>query len=439
MPEPKNFHSGSNKDQSRESRPAEKKPEETGEAPSSHDLAASFRGSEKEKAAWLDDEEKTKEERLAEIEKKEEKKEDLKEEEKKEEEKLEVEEGEVIEEKGDEKIEEKSAEKMEGEVKQKMAGAGAASAEDVMLEEEKTGGEGLGGRLDKVLKEANLSRKHLYFCCFGLMVIVFLVIGAIFGVKFFLKLAREEKVEVAEEEIVEEEVKEEIEEQEGAEEVKEEITVSEKKYWVDPSLYSGILLGELTEVSGPTGVEEGIAIGEEKELVSENELVEQVEHLKKLWNALDTDLFTLLDQSQNRSWTLEEHIKDLEELYQEGLEKLNALKETNASLAVSYEENKLGKETSEEQFFISLKKMEGLKVLDYLTQFIEVSGEQVEIKANYKAREKLISFYQIILQRMKDRISDIKYNREALIKGVKVVDIAGSDIDLILQEAELSE
>ena len=67
-----------------------------------------------------------------------------------------------------------------------------------------------------------------------------------------------------------------------------------------------------------------------------------------------------------------------------------------------------------------------------------VRGEQVvNIRAQYLARLKLVEYYELVLTSMERRINDIDLNEEALIKGIQVVEIAGSDLDLIIQEDEL--
>ena len=53
-------------------------------------------------------------------------------------------------------------------------------------------------------------------------------------------------------------------------------------------------------------------------------------------------------------------------------------------------------------------------------------------KARYKAIGNMTHMYGQILRKMRVRIRDIELNREALITGVKVFDVKGSDLELIL-------
>ena len=65
--------------------------------------------------------------------------------------------------------------------------------------------------------------------------------------------------------------------------------------------------------------------------------------------------------------------------------------------------------------------------------FIEITQEQVELKAKLAAMSKLYEYYEIELIDIKLRLDAIAKNREALISGVAVTQTPGVDLDLIRQ------
>jgi chromosome segregation ATPase len=91
----------------------------------------------------------------------------------------------------------------------------------------------------------------------------------------------------------------------------------------------------------------------------------------------------------------------------------------------------------EETFFNAIENLRGKESNELLIQFIQTSQNQIEVKAEYNALTKLKGMYETAVSNMDARIKDIEANRRALIEGVKVVDIKGSDIDLIIEEGAL--
>lgn len=72
--------------------------------------------------------------------------------------------------------------------------------------------------------------------------------------------------------------------------------------------------------------------------------------------------------------------------------------------------------------------------MENLNDFVDVSQEQVEIKAQYQSRQKLYELIYNALLYLNARIEDVTLNKEALVKGVQVVDVRGSDLELIFDE-----
>ena len=72
----------------------------------------------------------------------------------------------------------------------------------------------------------------------------------------------------------------------------------------------------------------------------------------------------------------------------------------------------------------------------HFEDIIEYFFKNRNIQENQKAK-KLIEYLKIADESMQLRARDVDLNEEPLIKGVRVVEVQGSDLDLILQESEL--
>lgn len=159
--------------------------------------------------------------------------------------------------------------------------------------------------------------------------------------------------------------------------------------------------------------------------------------LLKLQNSFSTDIHQMLDDSRDREETLEVHLRDLQEVYQESVDTLSDVNEEKDDLKVQFNAITTQKETLEKDFFVSLEQLEGNKANDLLNSFIETSKRQTELKAEYNALNKVSTLFDTAISNMDARIKDIQFNKKALIEGVQVVDITGSDLDLIIQEGDL--
>ena len=174
-------------------------------------------------------------------------------------------------------------------------------------------GEDGSGIMD-LLREANLSPRHLRFCCGGIF-LVLLLIGFIFGgLKFSQWLSdRPEKVDSEPTVVIEEPEQVEPDDDDDSPFVE----IDEIKY-TDGTVYAGLMLGqELTEED--PAVEAGEILGEE--LVSNDSLALAITTFAELFDALQVDVNELLDQSRDRQDTLDDYVSELKYLsYRGGLE-----------------------------------------------------------------------------------------------------------------------
>jgi hypothetical protein len=159
--------------------------------------------------------------------------------------------------------------------------------------------------------------------------------------------------------------------------------------------------------------------------------------LTRLQNAFKTDIDELLSKADDREVVLEKHIKELEDVLQEAIETQNLINERKDEIKVEYNQVSTLKDQYEKDFFNAMDKLEGTEANSILIEFIDASKRYTALKAEYSALDKTSKLFDTAVKNMDARIKDIEYNRSALIKGVKVVDIKGSDLNLIIDETEL--
>jgi hypothetical protein len=255
------------------------------------------------------------------------------------------------------------------------------------------------------------------------------LVGLIFGGVRFVQWWGDRPERVKPVEVVEEPVQEEpVEDPSTFTEIDDEL-----KY-IDGTVYSALMLGEYEPEEDPA-VDAGGLLGEE--LVSDDSLATSINLFSELFQALQVDVQDLVNQSSDRRDTLEDYTNQLKYLSSRGQTELEDLRTYTDNLARQFEEVEAEKNLFEERFFEDLANLDSYGATANLNEFI-VHGEQiVSIRAQYLARLKMIEYYELVLDAMERRITDIELNEEAIVKGIQVVEIQGSDIDLIIQEDEL--
>ncbi len=298
------------------------------------------------------------------------------------------------------------------------------------------------GGIMGMLEDANLSPRHLRFCFGGVLVLALiaaLIFGGWYGVSKVDWGGLFERSESDREEVVE--VEEEVEDQEDVESEEEaadngfESEEFAAQYgFLDGTVFSGILIGEeVAEDDGATSAGEDLGL----ELVTDDSLAVLISDFSEMYEALQVDVQALLDQSRDRQETLDDYTHELNYLLYVGRNNLEQLQEDNDYLVEQYSEAEGEKDIYEERFFEKMQVLDSYGSVAALNDFIAEAEYVVNLRAQYQAREKLITYYDEVITALEARVTDIQLNEEALVKGVQVVDIIGSDIDLILEESDL--
>lgn len=183
-----------------------------------------------------------------------------------------------------------------------------------------------------------------------------------------------------------------------------------------------------------TGIEVGANLGEEFLKYTGADFQQKILTLREMQNAFETDIYQMMDASQDRYLVLINHINLMKLLEQKAILNIRELGVQAGELKSKYDESTALKAARENEFFARLKELNPMASESALIQFIEASRLENEFKANYNARQKILSYHQLLLENLQKRRHDYELNIDPLVKGAKVVDVTGSDINLILKE-----
>ncbi|KKR07690.1 MAG: hypothetical protein UT36_C0013G0008 [Candidatus Peregrinibacteria bacterium GW2011_GWF2_39_17] len=305
-----------------------------------------------------------------------------------------------------------------------------------------------GGIIQKVrqlLQEANLTTRHLKFCCGGVVVVILVIIIGMVMIPWVLRqgtsFLKGNSNHVEQEQEQEQEVSAPSTENPDDNNEPDLLPPNSGPVWVDPSVYSGLLLGELAQTKSlvVTGLEIGLQLGMENILVDFSTKFQQfVTEQELIYNFYYTDLNELLNASGDRVATLDDYYNQFKDTYNSGVAHYKEVQDIRAIFLAQFKENEPIKVTRQAEFFALVKDFDGDNAEQALLRFIDISQAQVAIKAKYLAFGKVEERYKSFLEKSAQRLKDIDLNREALIAGVQVVDIYGSDLDLILTEEQLT-
>lgn len=299
-------------------------------------------------------------------------------------------------------------------------------------------------KFEKALNQANLTTRHLKFCCGGLFVAALVILIALFLVPRLLGNGfpfggdnNSPGPSVPDGSNFEEEPDTDPSDADPSDADPSEPTAD--RVWVDPSIYAGLVLGHRDiEINGDLGIDPGILVGgSNPEIEIASKFQTFIRQLESLYNIYQIELVPLLNAAQNRTTALDDHLKTFKEYYNLGVQNYESIQSIRANFSGTFDTNTLEKNALEGQFFDAMAVFEGRDAEESLKAFIALSQTQIDLKAKYLAFGKLEEMYKIVLENSLIRIKDIELNREALITGVQVVDVYGSDLNLILKENEL--
>ncbi len=208
----------------------------------------------------------------------------------------------------------------------------------------------------------------------------------------------------------------------------------------EAGLLSGLIVGiefQLPEIraissfGNDSGAFSGFSFGF-SELFSSEEMVVYLDLLKRLENAYATDVYNVVDQSLDRRVALDGYIALLAGLIAEGSDMLLRADQDLASLRLRFETLATARDLYEEQFFNALDLLEGQAAQENFEAFATFSSEVQVIRARFNALGTIADRIEAALSFLQPRYQDIVVNQEAILEGVRVFDVPGSEIDAII-------
>ena len=293
----------------------------------------------------------------------------------------------------------------------------AAHTEPEMFEEK----EGFGAQLDELLAELHLSRKHIIYGigCFALLIL--LIFGAIFGYRFYKNRQPEQTQPAPATE------QPQPKQQEAPAAAKSEETA------IQISSDVGKVVIMSPEAVGETGIAAAVVIGMQAE--GHTPTAYYILTFRRLQNAYATNIDELLNKSTDRRARLHSHLALLRKLNEDGSVILQRIKNEIVVIQAEYEPQKKKQEVADVNFFEQLNALNPETTQNILSDFIDASREVSALRARFKALQKIQELYEKGLPKLANRIHDIELNEEALVAGIKVYDIKGSSLDLIVPVA----
>jgi hypothetical protein len=193
--------------------------------------------------------------------------------------------------------------------------------------------------------------------------------------------------------------------------------------------------GELMEpgVSGETGISAATYYGEIGDQIKVvNQFVVYVQQLQKMQNLYATDVYEMLDKTTARATALFDYIDKLKTAREDGQRLMADLHINVDDLNVSFSSLNADKSKYETDFFAAMEALEPEKSDALLKGFVDISQKQTALKARISALNKLAGYYDAALKKLDKRIEAVDKNRDALIQGIRVVDIPGGNLDIII-------
>ncbi len=293
------------------------------------------------------------------------------------------------------------------------------------------------GSLAHFFQSLNLDAKKIFGCLIAFAVILLLIFGLVMGGKALMKVLNEKKNAAPAEEQsevvppVSEPVVDEVVEKE-----EEEATSPDKSgSALDVSIESGVYVGSESLKDVPR------AQGHSSDLTqltqSEENVAVYIETLGSIRNLYETDVNDLMNRSRDRNATYTELLSSMKQVLETARKYIPEITARKTELETVFNELAVKKQAEEDLYFENLTENRAMATSKNLSNFIALAEKSVDIRARFRALDKIGDYMQRYTDALDTRIRDVELNREALIRGVRVYDVEGSDIRLIIPASNL--
>lgn len=206
---------------------------------------------------------------------------------------------------------------------------------------------------------------------------------------------------------------------------------------LNATMWDSFFFGELAEpkAEGEVGLTPVYYYGTSQDVVDKSNLfILYVEDLQNLENLYRVDVYAMLDSVTDREKKLSEYSEQLKATSKKSEENMAALQTEIDNLKISYNSLNPDRANFEKDFFAALDRLGGEKADFLLKSYVDVSQKQVALKAHLAGLQKLLTYYVNAIKLFKLRIEAIDKNHAALIQGIRVIDVPGSNIDFIIKQ-----
>lgn len=161
------------------------------------------------------------------------------------------------------------------------------------------------------------------------------------------------------------------------------------------------------------------------------DLIYYVELVRRMQSIYETDVYALLDRTTDRRGELNLFLDELLSLIEEAETSLVQVEKILTVYEEVYPSVLDKRELYEESFFLSMDTLRGQEAYENLEFFIEYAKDEHELKAYFNAYSTIMDMLTFSQSLLKPMYDDVLVNKEALIKGIRVFDVPGSDIEAI--------
>lgn len=340
-------------------------------------------------------------------------------------------------------------------VEETTAPAETASEDEEFVYDEEDFDSGFVDRVDSLMGDLNLTRKH--FILFSGCVVI-LIIGIVFSFIFLFRAFGDDPEEIVATPVVEQEQQVEevdkgggflsglfgkkddqqtdLETENDDNNNADEIDDAQQENTPDStSISASVGLGDASiTMYDSNAIRSVIYYGSTQ--ISEDKLSYYVRSYRKIRNIFNTDLFAFLNTVEDRESAYENFLAQFKGANEQA--KL-AFEEIRQDVEVF--DQRLARlndelQVVENEFFEAMDTLDSERLPDLLDSFQDLANKQSIIKSELLAREAIGEKYLKALPVIESKIQAVTVNKDAFVKGVKVVEYQTVDLDLIIQGTE---
>ncbi|PIQ79678.1 hypothetical protein COV81_01230 [Candidatus Peregrinibacteria bacterium CG11_big_fil_rev_8_21_14_0_20_41_10] len=163
-----------------------------------------------------------------------------------------------------------------------------------------------------------------------------------------------------------------------------------------------------------------------------NRLSYYVRTYRRMQNIFNTDIFLLLDSSSVRNAAFDQYLDDLKASYAEATRAYEDIRQETAILNETLVRLEETRNASEERYLDAADQLASERLPELLETYQRLAEQYIVVRSEVRAREQIIVRYERGLPIVTDKILAVESNRDAFVKGVKVIDFPTIDLDLVI-------